>query len=275
MGRSAILLGDHLRAGETFTVCDLFDSDAPDDENSGEMRMSYRSTLTRKAFDANYLAFHDELPTVVQAPTFVLADGRLTPKSARFVHVDASHLYEHVIGDIKVAREALAPEGIVVLDDYRAEHTPGVAAAAWEAVATMGLKPIVLSGTKMYATWGDLDIVQEELVQDSKTWTETVPTVEAVAGRRLLRLRGLPSMQAPPFRHSRFYDEIQTAKAAEAEEKQGRREQEERAAAEQRAIAARTPSRVAKRVAKELLPPVATRAVVSALNARRGARAGH
>ena len=32
LGRSAIVLGRHLRAGETFTVCDLFESEAPDSD---------------------------------------------------------------------------------------------------------------------------------------------------------------------------------------------------------------------------------------------------
>ncbi|MFJ5232873.1 class I SAM-dependent methyltransferase [Kitasatospora sp. NPDC088391] len=164
LGRSAILLGDHLRPGQTFTVCDLFDLDAPDDSNSAEMSMSYRETLTRRAFERNYLAFHPELPVVVQAPTSVLADGRIPAGSCRFVHVDASHLYEHVIGDIKVARDALAGDGVVALDDYRAPHTPGVAAAVWEAVFTLGLRPVLLTPEKFYGTWGDPEAVREQLL---------------------------------------------------------------------------------------------------------------
>ncbi|WP_156178916.1 class I SAM-dependent methyltransferase [Saccharothrix sp. ST-888] len=163
LGRSAILLGSHLQSGETLTVCDLFDSDAPDDDNSAEMAMSYRGSLTRRAFEANYLAFHRHLPTVIQAPTSVLADGRISAGSCRFVHVDASHLYEHVAADIQVARAALAPDGLIALDDYRSEHTPGVAAAVWEAVFEHGLRPVCLTPEKFYGTWGDAEAVGREL----------------------------------------------------------------------------------------------------------------
>src|SRR4051812_23935741 len=50
LGRSAILIGRHLQPSETFTICDLFDSDAPDAANADEMASSYRKTLTRQAF---------------------------------------------------------------------------------------------------------------------------------------------------------------------------------------------------------------------------------
>ncbi len=51
-------------------------------------------------------------------------------------------------------RTLLAPEGVVVFDDYRAEHTPGVAAAVWQRL-DKGLSPFALSPVKMYATFGD------------------------------------------------------------------------------------------------------------------------
>ncbi|MFF8769330.1 class I SAM-dependent methyltransferase [Kitasatospora sp. NPDC015120] len=188
LGRSAVLLGDHLRPGERLTVCDLFDSQADDADNDAEMAMSYRSSLTRRGFEANYLAFHPELPTIVQAPTSVLADGRIPAGSCRFVHVDASHLYEHVTGDIEVARRALAEGGLVALDDYRSEHTPGVSAAVWQAVFTGGLCPVLLTPMKFYGTWGDPEPVREALL--TRDWRAEGFTVDedAIAGRRVLRL---------------------------------------------------------------------------------------
>ncbi|MFE7486324.1 class I SAM-dependent methyltransferase [Kitasatospora sp. NPDC057541] len=188
LGRSAVLLGDHLRPGERLTVCDLFDSDAGDADNDAEMTMSYRSSLTRRGFEANYLAFHPELPTIVQAPTSVLADGRIPAGSCRFVHVDASHLYEHVAGDIEVARQALAANGLVALDDYRSEHTPGVSAAVWQAVFTGGLRPVLLTPMKFYGTWGDPEPVREALL--TRDWRAEGFTVDedTIADRRVLRL---------------------------------------------------------------------------------------
>ncbi|MFF0293582.1 class I SAM-dependent methyltransferase [Kitasatospora sp. NPDC004615] len=245
LGRSAILLGDHLRPGEKFTVCDLFDMDAPDDENSAEMSMSYRSTLTRRAFETNYLAFHAELPTIVQAPTSVLADGRITADSCRFVHIDASHLYEHVAGDILVARDALAGNGIVSLDDYRAPHTPGVHAAVWEAVFTLGLKPVLLTPEKFYGTWGDADAVRADLLARDWRGEGFRLDEEHLAGQICHRLAWDGADGRP-----------ETAAGAQAGSP----------SAPARPSSQRS---LARRVALDVIPPVATRAVRRALAAGR------
>ncbi|MEE1783683.1 class I SAM-dependent methyltransferase [Streptomyces sp. SP17BM10] len=232
LGRSAVLLGDHLRPGERLTVCDLFDSDAGDADNAAEMEMSYRRTLTRGAFEANYLAFHAALPEIIQAPTSVLADGRIPAGSCRFVHVDASHLYEHVTGDIAVARAALADDGLVALDDYRQEHTPGVAAAVWEAVFTGGLRPVLLTPSKFYGTWGDAAAAREVLL--GRDWRAEGYTVDedTIAGARVLRLNHQVKVPVQPS--------------------------------------------APRRLALDLLPPVATRAtrrVLRTLRERRAAQA--
>ncbi|GAA4228034.1 hypothetical protein GCM10022254_17210 [Actinomadura meridiana] len=188
LGKSAILIGRHRRADETFTVCDLFDSDAPDDSNQMEMDGSY-SSLTRTAFERNYRAFHGGLPEIVQRPTAEILD-HVEPDACRFVHVDASHLYEHVTGDIEAARVMLPAEGVVVCDDYRSEHTPGVAAAVWESVAVKGLRPICVTTQKLYGTWNDAEPVQDDLLawlgERDDIWHE----VQRVGGRRLIRVKG-------------------------------------------------------------------------------------
>ncbi|MEU4497606.1 class I SAM-dependent methyltransferase [Streptomyces sp. NPDC023998] len=195
LGKSAIFTGRYLREGEEFTVCDLWDSPAPDDSNSAEMDRSY-ATLTRRAFEANYLSFHDELPTMVQAPTSVIT-SRVRAGSCRFVHVDASHLYEHVHGDIAAAKALLQPGGIVSFDDFRAEHCPGVSAAVWGAVATSGLKPIVITGTKLYGTWGDPSVVREALLAWLQTRADLWHGVEEVAGAPLIRIKSTKSTTSP------------------------------------------------------------------------------
>ncbi|MFG3053975.1 class I SAM-dependent methyltransferase [Kitasatospora sp. NPDC048239] len=202
LGRSAVLLGERLQPGERLTVCDLFDSDAGDADNAAEMVMSYRRTLTRSAFEANYLAFHPELPEIVQGPTSLLADRRIPDGSCRFVHVDASHLYEHVAGDIEVARLALAADGLVALDDYRSEHTPGVSAAVWEAVFTGGLRPVLLTPMKFYGTWGDPAQAQQTLL--ARDWQAEGYTVDedTIAGGLVIRLNHRNGPSAAPARRS-------------------------------------------------------------------------
>ncbi|MCP2335547.1 class I SAM-dependent methyltransferase [Actinomadura rupiterrae] len=186
LGKSAVLVGRHLGPDETFTVCDLFGTPAGDGDNDAEVRRSY-GELTRAAFERNYLAFHDDLPEIVQGPTSGLR-GRLDTGSVRFAHIDASHLYEHVATDIEIVKDALAPDGIVACDDYRSGHTPGVAAAVWEAVLDKGLKPVALSPSKLYGTWGDDEALRADLVahlaHEPSLWHE----VQRVAGHEVVRV---------------------------------------------------------------------------------------
>lgn len=194
LGKSAILIGRHLGAGERFIVCDLFGQPAGDSRNQRESNYSYRS-LDRARFEANYLAFHSELPVVVQGPTSSILE-HVPSATARFVHVDASHLYGHVAGDVDAARKMLRPGGLVVFDDFRAAHTPGTAAAVWEAVFTKDLRPICLTTKKLYGTWDDPLPVQKALEQ----WLVDQPHLgvdrQVIAGRPVLRVlmrRGRPS----------------------------------------------------------------------------------
>ncbi|MFI6445460.1 class I SAM-dependent methyltransferase [Kitasatospora sp. NPDC050543] len=263
LGRSAILIGRHLRPGETFTVCDLFDSEAPDDPNADEMSMSYRQTLTRKAFEANYLAFHPQLPQIVQATTSVLEGDRIAPESCRFVHIDASHLYDHVAGDIRVARAALRKNGVVALDDFRSEHTPGVSAAVWEAVFVHGLRPICLSTQKFYGTWGDPSEIQQALLQHDWTGEGWALEHETIAGRPVLRFGGAGvNPLEPPA-------PIEEPATEEPEKPQPPSEAQAPAASR----SGPAPRSAARRLALDLLPPIATRAVRRRLQAARERRA--
>lgn len=195
LGKSAILVGRHLREGERFTVCDLFESDAPDAANNAETTGSY-STLTRRRFEENYLAFHDALPEIVHGPTSDIL-AHVKPDSCRFVHVDASHLYAHVRLDVLAARTVLGAEGVVVFDDYRSEHTPGVALAVWEAVAALELKPICVSTQKLYATWGDADAHRERLLAWLSTEQDLWHTVDELGDQQLVRVN-LRKKPKPP-----------------------------------------------------------------------------
>ncbi|WP_328583302.1 class I SAM-dependent methyltransferase [Streptomyces sp. NBC_00370] len=256
MGKSAIFLGRQLRDGEKFTVCDLFESDAPDKANNAETGKSY-PTLTRDAFESNYLSFHDELPRVLHAPTSVVP-AEVEPKSCRFVHVDASHLYEHVYGDIGAAQDALLLDGIVVLDDFRSEHTPGVSVAAWEAVLNRGLRPICLSTQKLYGTWGDPAPLQELVIAMARADDSCGLSIQQAAGHRIVRVVS-HGMRAPEFPFSRHYVEPEPAPAVEA-------------AAVPAPVARKKPRRSrSARLAIDVLPPFVTRSVQRS-RARKRAR---
>ncbi|MFJ9628697.1 class I SAM-dependent methyltransferase [Streptomyces sp. NPDC101175] len=249
MGKSAICLGRHNGDGERFTVCDLFEGDAQDDANQAESTKSY-SALTQRVFEENYLAFHDTLPRVLKGPSSIVPE-EVAPASCRFVHIDASHLYEHVRDDIGAARETLLPGGIVVLDDFRSEHTPGVSVAVWEAVLTRGLRPICLSTQKLYGTWEDPGPVQDELLAMVRGREDCDLSVQQAAGHRIIRLKSRKGMQAPPFPPSRYAH--RTAQTASGRP---------RATPPPRHHAAAR----ARRFAADLLPPILTRAIRNSLS---------
>ncbi|GEM_PF-1833148 len=253
LGRSAIMMRAYLRAEETFTVCDLFGSEAPTEHNEREMRGSY-STLTRRSFEANFLSFHDELPRVLHAPTSVVPD-EVTAGSCRFVHVDASHLYEHVRPDISAARDALTGDGLVVLDDYRSSHTPGVACATWQAVLDGGLRPVCVSNQKFYGTWGDPTAVQDELHEALSERGDCWLQWQEVAGQRLLLIGGRKATapRLPVSRHEK----------SRAGARGGKQD-----GAGAGAASGRRSSSLSRRVAREVLPPVVARHLARALRAR-------
>jgi predicted O-methyltransferase YrrM len=200
LGKSAALMGFALRPGETFTVVDLFSEPALSEDNQSENEEQY-AELSREAFEGYYRGLHDELPVVVQAPSQTIVD-HAAHGTHRFVHIDASHLYEHVVGDIEAARTLLAPDGVVVFDDYRTVHAPGVAAAIWRET-TNGLPPFAVTPNKLYATFGDAD----PWLQVVKDWLEGPSywrmELQQVAGRELARVqRPAPKPQRAPEKAS-------------------------------------------------------------------------
>lgn len=185
-GRSAIHIGQFVRPGETFTVCDLFEDAQTSEVAPAYVRRAY-ATLTQQTFEQHYLRFHDELPVVVRGPTSEIAD-HVPAGSCRFVHIDASHLYDDVLADTKVSHSLLRQSGVVVFDDFRHVRTLGTAAAVWEAVATLELVPICASASKLYATWGDPSALQDELTRRFASRKRFTVDTTTIRGRPVLRI---------------------------------------------------------------------------------------
>jgi predicted O-methyltransferase YrrM len=185
MGKSAIVVGEGLQKDESFTVVDLFENEAQDEMNAHEMKTSY-STLTQQRFEENYLKFHKRLPKIIKGFSSE-AVKHVKKASCRFIHIDASHMYNHVVHDIEDSKELALKDAIVVCDDYRSEHTPGVAAAVWQAVAN-GFKPVCITPGKFYGTWGNPKPIQKALrewIEDNK---ELGQITEDIAGYPTMRI---------------------------------------------------------------------------------------
>jgi hypothetical protein len=152
LGKSAIVIGAHLQSNEEFVICDVFNDHIDDDNsNEDENEISYAG-LTRASFEANYRRFLSYRLTIVQELSADICT-HVEDGSVRFAHIDGGHQYETVKQDISNARTYMHRDGIVVFDDFRSLHTPGVAAAIWGEIATLDLLPICVSEGKLYATW--------------------------------------------------------------------------------------------------------------------------
>jgi hypothetical protein len=272
LGKSAVIMGDHRRAGERFVVVDLFGSEVelPADEfgeaNKVENRWSY-STLTQDRFEANYAAFHQQPPEVVRGLSTEIVK-HVDPGSARFIHIDASHLYPQVAADIVNARKLLAPGGVVVLDDFRTEHTPGVSAACWEAVISGEMIPFALTRSKMYAVWDNpepyLEAVRHHIGADTRLGYSEVN----VMGHHIVRVK-LPKAAPAPVPPKLTAKEV-NAIAAKVAKQLGPAVTTEVTRQVRAANRTQRPVSPARALAKDLLPPAVVRAL---RNARRRARA--
>lgn len=161
-GRTSVVLGSVLGEGEELVVNDLFDVMAPTGSNAREVEKYYSGDLTADGFKEVYVAYQGCVPEVIACPSSEVSE-RLMGREFRLIHVDGSHQFDVVTADIRTAVELLGDRGVVVFDDYRAAHTPGVAAAVWQAVSDDRVRPIMLSYMKLYAvepqfqeSWVDL-----------------------------------------------------------------------------------------------------------------------
>lgn len=148
-GKSAIICGYGLRDTETLTVCDIFG----DTTNVPLEGTDPYDGLTVNDFLTQYRRFHKHDPDVRAMPSSELVLDR----DYRFIHIDGGHAYEVVRDDITLAARYSMTGTVIALDDYRSAHTPGVAAAAWEAAGNGKLYPFLLSEVKLYAATSKAD----------------------------------------------------------------------------------------------------------------------
>jgi hypothetical protein len=191
-GKSAILLGHCLDAHEELVVCDTFESDAIQEQNLAE-NQTYYANLQRQTFEHNFHRFHSHPPQIYECSSTALSDHVGLAKRFRLIHIDGSHLFEIVQQDIKLSKDILRDNGIVIFDDYRSPHTPGVAAALWDAVLHQGLHPLCLSPWKMYAYWGGSPPFDAKALMDWLRTHEAFQIEESIVGNNRMLIVDLPS----------------------------------------------------------------------------------
>lgn len=148
LGKSAALLGALLAEGEELYVCDLF-SESTNEMNRTENEKSYPD-LQRSMFEKNYQKVNNCLPQILENSSLDL-ESKLPHHTFRFIHIDGSHLYPFVKSDLRFAiNHLVAIGGIIVMDDFRAQHALGVSKCVWEAILSFELVPLVVSAAKIY-----------------------------------------------------------------------------------------------------------------------------
>ena len=186
LGKSAILFGALKKNDNELIVCDCFD-DVVEEANYDENISSYPQ-LTRNAFEANYRNALGTLPTIIQADSKHLKN-LLEKRVFRIVHIDGSHLYEYVRHDLDFAR-TFVEDGLIVLDDFRAQHTLGVTQALWESVIKSEVFPVIVSPSKIYLATkknhGYLTEVFLELLSGEINYEWVL-----VSGSRCIRITGI------------------------------------------------------------------------------------
>lgn len=191
-GKSAILIGSHARTEEEFHVCDIF-NESTDSKNSEEILQSYKN-LSRLTFEENCLEFLGALPIIHQCLSLELA-SRLDSSDFRFIHIDGSHLYEHVVKDLNFAISVVNPHvGVIAVDDFRAQHTVGVALAVWQAILEGEVIPLVMTPAKIYLSRPGISFD----INEFKTRLESLKiqsVFEDILGNRVVRTLNLEDQQ--------------------------------------------------------------------------------
>lgn len=195
-GKSAILLGYCLQAGERLVVSDVFEqTDALSSEGMAEHDIYYTASLRQQEFERHYRRFHQSLPELIVGPSAQL-DRAALARQFRLIHVDGGHEYEIVREDILTARALLTEGGIVVFDDWSQPHCPGVAMALWESYRETNLIPLGFTNNKLYATW-DTTFTADDLDRWVQEQSELERSYPFHLGRHAAR-RYQPKVASPP-----------------------------------------------------------------------------
>jgi hypothetical protein len=160
-GKSTSFISRFVQNEEPFIVCDIFGLNS-DELNNLENERSYQG-LAAQTFHSNMEKFGLVTPKTLVVDSANLKMNNLG-KDFRFIHLDGSHLYEHIKLDLDLAIRLIdKTSGVIAIDDFRAQHTPGVSAAVWSRIACGDITPVVISETKMYCMISATEFDQIEI----------------------------------------------------------------------------------------------------------------
>lgn len=94
--------------------------------------------------------------------------SELMPEPVRVFSVDGGHTVQHVLNDLRIAQDVLAPRGTVLLDDFMGPHWPSVTEGFFQYMAghNRRLAPYLIFQNKLFlTTYSEQSSVVENLTQ--------------------------------------------------------------------------------------------------------------
>jgi predicted O-methyltransferase YrrM len=121
-GKLFILLSLFTREGEKAVAVDLFANQARNIDQSGSGDLEKFEKNVKQHSDYSRAVIHEGDSTELSSSTVI----RLGGGPFRFISVDGGHTPEITAHDLATAEGALAPGGVIILDDCFNEFWPGV-----------------------------------------------------------------------------------------------------------------------------------------------------
>lgn len=153
-GKLFFLLALSRQVGEKSLAIDLFE----DDEKNASTRYGGRS----RAFSAHAARLNVTLESteVQKTDSLALTSDDILSRvgKVRIFSVDGGHLYHHVAHDLPLVFSTLAPDGVIIVDDFCNPEWPEVTSATYDFVrAQKGqIVPAILTKKKLYLARPDI-----------------------------------------------------------------------------------------------------------------------
>lgn len=152
-GRFFLGLMAALADSEFGVALDIFDNQSLNIDGSGA------GAEIREAFGRNVESYgRPDAARLLQADSMSVRPSDLLALSAsnqfRLISVDGGHTAEHVINDLWLSSQVIAPGGVIFLDDFFSPHWPGVAEGFLRFMMNMNrnLAPVLCAGNKLLLT---------------------------------------------------------------------------------------------------------------------------
>jgi SAM-dependent methyltransferase len=152
-GRFLIALAQFGRQGERCVSIDLFDDQAANIDYSGrgnlEILRQHIDAFAPRDMEYDFIRADSLALTIVERTDIVRHQGPF-----RLFSVDGGHNAVNVVNDLAFAQDALAPGGVVIVDDMYNRHWPGVTEGVYRfrLLGDCRLLPFMFAYGKLFLT---------------------------------------------------------------------------------------------------------------------------